>query len=51
MEEILSVENIKKEYGRKGSKHEALRGITFKYYFYNRFTFIRRYLYKWKEYY
>ena len=32
MEEILSVENIKKEYGRKGSKHEALRGITFKVY-------------------
>ena len=32
MEEILSVENINKEYGRKGSKHEALRGRTFKVY-------------------
>ncbi|HBG5344755.1 TPA: ABC transporter ATP-binding protein [Clostridioides difficile] len=32
MEEILSVENIKKKYGRKGSKYEALRGITFKVY-------------------
>ncbi|MCC0631093.1 MULTISPECIES: ABC transporter ATP-binding protein [unclassified Clostridioides] len=30
MEEILIVENIKKEYGRKGSKYEALRGISFK---------------------
>lgn len=32
MEEILSVENIKKEYGIRGSKHEALRGINFKIY-------------------
>ncbi|UWD47684.1 ABC transporter ATP-binding protein [Clostridioides difficile] len=30
MEEILIVENIKKEYGRKGSKYEALKGISFK---------------------
>ncbi|MCC0636666.1 MULTISPECIES: ABC transporter ATP-binding protein [unclassified Clostridioides] len=32
MEEILIVENIKKEYGRKGSKYEALKGISFKVY-------------------
>lgn len=32
MEEVLSVENIKKEYGRRGSKLEALRGINFKVY-------------------
>lgn len=30
MEEILIVENIKKEYGRKESKYEALKGISFK---------------------
>lgn len=32
MEEILYVENIKKEYGRKGLKYEVLRGIIFKVY-------------------
>lgn len=29
MEIILTVENIKKEYGKRGIKHEALKGVSF----------------------